>query len=97
MGHPRFKVLVAEEIEEHNIKSSEYSGSDPLSNWRLVVPKMRPWEGAYARITEKIARLFQLVNSPRMDPHDFREILKEISVYAKIIRILYDEDEEAKS
>jgi hypothetical protein len=97
-GHPKFKKLVDEEWLEHATKSEKYNiGGDPFGNWRLVVPKMRPWEGAYARLTEKIARLFAVVNRPDMNPNDLREILKELSVYCKIVRILYDEDVEAKS
>ena len=87
-----------EEVQEHNEKSAQYNlEGDPFGNWRLVTPKMRPWEGAYARLTEKIARLMVVVNRPTVNPHDFREVLKELSVYCKIVRILYDEDEEAKS
>ena len=98
MGHPRFKQLADEEVAEHNAKSGKYNtGEDPLGNWRLVVPKMRPWEGCYARLTEKIARLFAVVNSPAMSPYDLQEILKEIAVYCKLVRILFDEDFEAKS
>jgi hypothetical protein len=98
LGHPKFKKLADEEVAEHNAKSGKYNiGEDPLGNWRLVVPKMRPWEGAYARLTEKIARLFAVVNSPDMNPHDFQEILKELAVYCKIVRILFDEDREAMS
>lgn len=98
MGHPKFKILADEEVAEHNSKSGQYNiGGDPFGNWRLVTPKMRPWEGAYARLTEKIARMFAIVNSPVDNPYALQEILKEISVYCKIVRILYDEDWEAKS
>ena len=98
MGSAKFKQLSDEEVQEHNEKSAQYNlGGDPFGNWRLVTPKMRPWEGAYARLTEKIARLLVIVNRPTVNPHDLREVLKELSVYCKIVRILYDEDEEAKS
>src|SRR5437867_88866 len=98
MGHPMFKKLADEEVDEHNRKSGQYnSGEDPLANWRMVVPKMRPWEGCYARLTEKIARLFVAVNSPNMKSDELREVLKEIAVYCKLVRILFDEDQESKS
>ena len=98
MGHRRFAEILAEMQTEHDQKSAEYSSAgDPMGNWREVAHLMRPWKGCYARLTEKYARLRQITSRPTVNPNDLKEVLKELSVYCIMTRILFEEDVEAKS
>jgi len=98
MGHPRFKQILAEMQEVHDAKSAEYSGEDPLGNWREAAEiGIHPFKGAAARLTEKYSRWKQLMRSLRDDPPAMREALRDMAVYCIITRILYEENQEAKS
>jgi hypothetical protein len=88
-----------EMITEHESKSQYYAGgdSDPMANWNEVLFLMRPWKGCMARMTEKWARLKQVFSRPELDVTEARTILKEMAVYAGMVRVLLDRDLESKS
>jgi len=98
MGHPRFAQLLMKIQELHDTRTDQYNpAGDPLGNWKLVIPLMRPWKGCYSRVTEKFARLQQVVNRPIVDPHDMWEALRDLATYCIMTEILFEEDVEAKS
>lgn len=57
MGSPAFHAILKELGETHEQKDAEYSGNDPLSNYKVVEEwGDEPWKSALYRAEEKRKR-----------------------------------------
>ena len=64
VGSPAFHAILAELAELHNAKDAEYSGEEPLSNYRTAEEWGDPaWKSSLLRAEEKRKRLQNQWNS----------------------------------
>ena len=101
-GHPRFYEITAEEQELHDKKNHDYAaGGDPLGNFKRVSQFFAMYPGlklsdpavvaiAYA-MKQVDAYLWLKSNGHRAKVEGYGARLQDISVYAKITRIIEEE------
>lgn len=93
-GHYRFYQLIEEIKELHSKKNYGYSeNKDPLSNLRASEAMgVEGWKGVIIRLTDKFSRVMQLAKGkPDIIGESLKDTLQDISVYALLCIILYEE------
>lgn len=99
-GHPRFYELLEEESRIHSDKNHDYASSeDPLKNFREVgkTMGMKAWKVAYFFVVHKFYRLVNLLQSGKTPLNEsVPDTLTDMSIYIKLFRILWEEEEEKK-
>lgn len=99
-GHPKFIPLCLEEMELHSKKNADYArGGNPLGNFVRVSEMLRRW--GYWIHPHDVALIYMLKQVDavgNMLGNDYegrvegiKSRLQDISVYAKLITILYEE------
>jgi len=101
-GHQKFIPLCLEEMDLHSRKNHDYAYSgDPLGNfhrvsdmlhtWRVNCP---PWGVAFIYMMKQVDAVGNMLgNNYEGEVEGLKGRLQDISVYAKLIGILYDERE----
>lgn len=94
-GDPRFLQKLEEIAELHSRKQYDYGkDEDPFANLRASqefgVP---PWVGAVIRLNEKVTRIKSFVAKGELKNESLPDSLIDLSIYALIALILFEEDE----
>lgn len=95
-GHPRFYQLLEQIGDLHDRKNKNYSkDSNPLSNLRQCESFGIPaYLGALVRLSDKWARIQELAKGKKdLVGESFTDTLMDMSVYALLCIILYEEQE----
>lgn len=94
----RFDEILAEMSKLHTKKGADYgSATDPYANVRASGEfGVAPWIGALIRLNDKITRLKSFIRNGRVENESVVDSIKDVAVYAVIMRILYDEEFGAK-
>ena len=97
-GDPRIHALLKKIGELHDKKQEDYgTDGDPFANVRASrdfgVP---PWIGALIRLHDKVVRLKQFAKKGKLANESAKDSMMDISVYALIAYVLYEEEEEGK-
>ncbi len=104
-GHPDFIPLCLEEIELHSQKNADYAGgegNDPLGNfnrvsdmlceWGFDIPS---WGVAWIYLMKQVDCVGNMIGQGyNGEVEGITKRLQDISVYAKLIQILYDEGQD---
>lgn len=97
-GHPRFYELLELEAQLHARKNTDYAKEEnPLSNFYLVGESLgkRAAEIALMHIATKYFRVVNLWQEGKDALNESMEdTLSDMSIYAKIMRILLEEERE---
>lgn len=100
-GHPDFIPITLDEVKLHSAKNKDYTGgnSDPLGNFRRVSEalklwgyRLKPYDVAWIYMMKQVdavGRMFAQEYEGEIEGIDDK--LQDISVYAKLARILYKE------
>ena len=94
----RFDDILAEMSALHSKKGADYGGvNDPYANVRASqefgVP---PWIGALVRLHDKITRIKSFIRNGNLQNESLKDSIDDIGVYAVIMRLLYEEEQEAE-
>lgn len=103
-GHPRFYELTALEEDLHSRKNEDYAGGgSPMGNFERVsaflaqypnFPVATPHGTAIVYMMKQLdAALWLIANNKKGNIEGVAERFGDIGVYAKIIRILYEESQ----
>jgi len=97
-GDRRFLEKLEQIAELHSLKQADYGvGEDPFANIRASqdfgVP---PWVGAVIRLNDKVTRIKSFVQNGTLKNESVADSLLDISVYALIALILFEEEERPK-
>jgi len=100
-GHPNFVSLCLEEMELHSSKNRDYTGggeADPLGNFKRVSEMLQHW--GFNLAPHDVALVYMLKQVDAIGNmlgqgyegkvEGLKGRLQDISVYAKLIGILYD-------
>ena len=92
-GDRRFLAKLTEIAEIHSAKQHDYgAGDDPFANLRASKDfGVEPWVGAVIRLNDKITRLKSFIAKGELKNESVADSLLDISVYALIALILYEE------
>jgi hypothetical protein len=95
MRNPKFQVLVDELLKLHNDKNNDYAtDEDPLSNLRGAVRLgVNPVTGVVLRLTDKWARIEQLIKGKSPKNESLRDSLMDNAAYSLLAIILLDEQD----
>lgn len=104
-GHPDFYKMTEEEVALHSAKNKDYAGggtNDPLGNFKRVSAVLKTWGfNISPALVGLIYMLKQLDCAMWMQSHGyegevetFDKRLQDVHVYAKLARILYQEQGE---
>jgi len=102
-GHPDFYKMTEEEVALHSAKNKDYAqGGDPLGNFKRVSAVLKTWGfNISPALVGLIYMLKQLDCAMWMQSHGyegevetFDKRLQDVHVYAKLARILYQEQGE---
>ena len=95
-GHPRFYELLELEAQLHSSKNQDYAKEEsPLSNFYLVAESLgiKPSDVALMHIATKYFRIVNLSQEGREAMNESKEdTLSDMAIYAKIMRILLEEE-----
>lgn len=92
----RFEEVIEELKEIHRKKSSDY-GDTEFANIRSSQDfGVRSWIGAMVRLNDKVKRIQQYITKGNLNYESVRDSLIDISVYAIIATVLFDEEESNK-
>lgn len=96
-GDPRFHRMLKLIGDLHDKKQADYgSKSDPFANVRASEEfGVAPWVGALVRLNDKVTRLKQFSRRGTLANESAKDSMLDISVYALIAHILYEEVESA--
>jgi hypothetical protein len=100
-GHPRFKQLLAFQMEVHAAKGGDYSGGDRdmLANLRQCEDiGIAPWRGVLVRISDKWERIKSLArngreNSPAVKDESILDTMLDAANYFMLDYILFEEEQ----
>jgi len=101
-GHPLFYELTKEEVELHDAKNADYrSVRDPLANFKRVASIMALYPDMVWATPESVAVVYMF---KQLDSYlsltergleggveNISTRLRDVSIYAKLIRILHEE------
>lgn len=88
----RFKEILQEIESMHDKKASDY-GDTEFANIRASADfGVTPWVGAMIRLNDKVKRIQQYLTKGKLNYESARDSLVDISVYAIIATILYEEE-----
>lgn len=89
-GDPRFYRLLAELAILHSEKNHDYSkAEDPFSNFRMSEALgVEAWRGVLVRMSDKWARIEQLVSGKSPKNESVEDSLRDLAVYALICVLL---------
>ena len=99
-GHPKFISLCLEEMELHSQKNHDYAyGGDPLGNFNRVAEMLqewgwdiRPYDVAFVYMMKQVDAVGNMMGQGyEGQVEGLKGRLQDISVYAKLIEILYEE------
>jgi len=99
MSKERFKEIVKEMTDLHDRKNRDYAGDDYLSNFlmceRMGIPA---WKGSLIRLSDKVSRVMNIARTGEIAVSDETVIdtLMDVSVYAIVTRILYENSKVGK-
>lgn len=95
-GDERFHNILYSLGRLHDQKQADYgSEGDPFANVRASRDfGVRPWVGALVRLNDKVTRLKNFARKGQLANESAVDSMLDISVYALIARILYDEETE---
>lgn len=98
MGDPRFKKILDELWELHSLKAHDYGdGADFLYNLRATKDfGIEPWQGVVVRMNDKMTRVKSLIKSGSLKCESIQDTLKDISAYAILALVLYEESQQEK-
>ena len=91
--------LQAEELEIFTTKNHDYGADDPLRNLKATERiKVEPWVGVVVRMLDKMSRLegFVIQRELKVINETVHDTLLDLSVYAKLCRILLRIQEEGE-
>jgi hypothetical protein len=93
-GDSRFRRELEELIELHDAKQADYgTDGDPFANLRASAGfGIAPWLGAVVRLNDKVNRIKSFVRNGKLRNESLVDSLRDISVYAAIAKILYEEE-----
>lgn len=96
-GDPRFHALLKKIGELHDKKQEDYGReTDPFANVRGSADfGVRPWVGALIRANDKVRRLQRFAQRGSLANEGAKDSMLDLSVYALIAFILYEEEEAA--
>ena len=98
-GHPRFYELQELEAEIHSRKNQDYAKEEsPLSNFYLVAESLgiKPSDVALMHLGTKYFRIVNLTQEGTEPLNESKpDTLTDMSIYAKIMRILLEEEAES--
>jgi hypothetical protein len=96
-GDKRFHDLLKQIGDLHDKKQADYGKAhDPFANVRASEEwGVEPWVGAMIRATDKVRRLQSAANGSDLENEGIEDSLMDISVYALIALILYNEEHES--
>ena len=89
-----FVDLLREMQRLHESKSADYgSEDDPLANVRSGADfvNIEPWRGCMVRIADKVQRLRTFCRTGRLVHEGVRDTLLDLSAYALLAIVLFDE------
>lgn len=94
-GDPRFHAMLKLIGDLHDKKQQDYgSKHDPFANVRASEEfGVAPWVGALVRLNDKVTRLKQFARRGTLANESAKDSMLDISVYALIAYILYEEVE----
>lgn len=98
MAHAGIKRVFDELWELHKAKDADYAGNDSLSNFRVCEQFGVPaWKGAAIRMADKWSRFVSLMgkDGPEVKGETIDDTLKDLAVYAVIVKVLREEAEGA--
>jgi hypothetical protein len=93
-----FVDLLREMQRLHESKSADYgSEEDPLANVRSGADfvNIEPWRGCMVRIADKVQRLRTFCRTGRLVHEGVRDTLLDLSAYALLAIVLFDEGKDA--
>ena len=91
-----FEDIINEIKEIHSKKSSDY-GDTEFANIRSSQDfGIKAWIGAMVRLNDKVKRIQQYITKGNLNYESIRDSLIDISVYAIIATVLFDEEESNK-
>jgi hypothetical protein len=93
-----FVDLLREMQRLHESKSADYgSEDDPLANVRSGADfvNIEPWRGCMVRIADKVQRLRTFCRTGRLVHEGVRDTLLDLSAYALLAIVLFDEGRDA--
>ena len=93
-GHPDFYQILEELADLHARKNQDYSGDDPLANFKLCETAGIPaWKGVVVRLTDKMSRILTFAKKGTLEVKDeaITDTLQDMAVYAILALILYRE------
>jgi hypothetical protein len=93
-GDSRFRRELEELIELHDAKQADYgTDGDPFANLRASAGfGIAPWLGAVIRLNDKVNRIKSFVRNGKLRNESLVDSFRDISVYAAIAKILYEEE-----
>jgi len=105
-GHPDFFEMTIDEIMLHNTKNADYAkGGNPLGNFYRVSDLLKsagagipPSQVAFIYMAKQLdaaGRMMFLGYEGKVE--GVQDRLRDVSVYAKLIRILYNEEQHPKA
>lgn len=91
----RFHAILKELGTLHDKKQADYGKpDDPFANVRASEEwGVRPWVGAFVRLTDKIKRLQSYARSGKLQNEGVIDSMRDISVYATIGVVLFEEEQ----
>lgn len=100
--HPnsaRYHELLKEIGDLHDLKQRDYGrGDDPFANVRSSQEwGVAPWIGALIRLNDKVKRLQAFAIKGSLANESVDDSLRDISVYALISLVLYEQESKEKS
>jgi hypothetical protein len=95
MRNPKFQVLLDELQQLHDGKNSDYAtDDDPLSNLRGAARMgVNPVTGVVIRLSDKWARIEQLIKGKSPKNESLRDSLMDNAAYSLLAIILLDEQD----
>ena len=93
-GHPDFYQILEELADLHARKNQDYSGDDPLLNFKMCEHAGIPaWKGVVVRLTDKMSRILTFAKKGTLEVKDeaITDTLQDMAVYAILALILYRE------
>lgn len=100
-GHPKFVALCLEEMKLHSEKNADYAkGGDPLGNFNRVSAAWKQWgvdKPPHVVAFEYLMKQLDAVGNMLGQEYEgqvegVKGRLQDISVYAKLVQILYAEN-----
>lgn len=94
IGDPRFLAELDAEEELHAKKQADYgTDGDPFANLRASAEfGVPPWVGAVIRMNDKVSRIKSFLKNGRLRNEPIIDSFRDISIYAKIAKVLYCEE-----